>query len=777
MQPDFLRKKYMMIFRVLLIIFSGYFGMICSFAMKPGYTIMELSQELKEVYLPIYEENLYGISNPLWFKPYVNEYTPKGILMGIIISGCIIMYMWAVQGDYIGKKAFGTSKYENPHKANKKISHPPHKTTKDMIYKETIYIRPWYRFFLKTKKEIKIHTMNRRLSENVYYSMDTHHTDRNNNLLLVAGSGAGKTFKVARNILRQMNGTYVVTDPKGELAKKEGGYLEKRGYDVKVLNILDIHSMKKSVRYNPFVYIKDDVDVIRLATNIMANTKAKDVGTGGDPFFDTAAQSLLEALMHYVCDFYKNVPKKRNFRTLMELLSMASFEIDPETMSKKESDLDKLFRDFEHSEKRRIEREKKEGKIPRPMSLSIEKYNSIMRTAADTARGIVSTLDSRLSKLHVHEVLELLSEDEINIAELGMGRNFDGKTKTALFLVIPDSDPSFNFIIGMFYTQLNQILAHQADVLCEGGALPISVTMLMDEFANVALPEDYDKKLSTMRSRNMNAVIILQNLAQIKKLFEKDWESICGNCDTFLYLGGNEQSSHEYVSKMMDKATCDKRTTGEQLGMNGHSNRNYDVIGRELLTPGEVRKLDRDKCIILIAGIDPIMDYKIKTWKHPLFKYIKENYKYDRRKVPKNGMRLVNSAYAEALKREEEYEESKKTLTINGDALMSLSSEAIDAYAGSSWYSSLTKDLMEIDILNSIEMKKDLPLTDDELINMPQKDMEVLLILRSDGYSDRQGMLIISLVNAGRDLEETKKMFPSSMSAERMEKLAKRFIA
>ena len=241
-----------------------------------------------------------------------------------------------------------------------------------------------------------------------------------------------------------------------------------------------------------------------------------------------------------------------------------------------------------------------------------------MRGAGDTVRSIIISANSRLAFLENKQVLRLLSRDDLDLAELGIGVNGDGETKTALFCVIPDSDKSYNFIIGMLYTQIFQELYYQADFNC-GGRLPIHVTFMLDEFANVALPDDYCSLLSTMRSREISSIIIIQNFAQLKALFKDTWETIPGNCDTFIYLGGNEQSTHKYVSELLGKGTIDKKSSGETKGRQGSSSRNYDVLGRELFTPDEVRKLDNKKCIIFIRGFDPIMDSKFIPFGHPAF--------------------------------------------------------------------------------------------------------------------------------------------------------------
>ena len=249
---------------------------------------------------------------------------------------------------------------------------------------------------------------------------------------------------------------------------------------------------------------------------------------------------------------------------------------------------------------------------------AVKQYNKCMRGAGDTVRSIIISANSRLAFLENKQVLRLLSKDELNLSDIGIGVNGDGETKTALFCVIPDSDKSYNFIIGMLYTQIFQELYYQADFNC-GGRLPIHVTFMLDEFANVALPDDFCSLLSTMRSREISSIIIIQNFTQLKALFKDTWETIPGNCDTFIYLGGNEQSTHKYVSELLGKGTIDKKSSGETKGRQGSSSRNYDVLGRELFTPDEVRKLDNKKCIIFIRGFDPIMDNKFIPFNHPMF--------------------------------------------------------------------------------------------------------------------------------------------------------------
>lgn len=624
-------------------------------------------------------------------------------------------------------------------------------------------------------ERVVINTNERQITENIYVSMDDkQNTGLNNNIICVGGSGAGKTFRLARPLLRQMTGAYIITDPKGELVKKEGRYLEERGYEVLAINLINRSGMLKSARFNPFVYIRDENDIQKLSTNIMENTESKEAKSK-DPFFDGAAEMLLTALIAYVFENYKSNPEKMNFRTVMELVAMAVYEVDPESYSKKESELDKLFSDFEQRENRRILEEKRMGKSPKSMSIAIYNYNKIMRSAADTARSVIVTLDQRLSKFHNDALLDLLSEDDIHLEELGLGVNYDGKTKKAVFLNIPDNDTSYNFVVGMFYTMAFQRLYEVADTVCDG-SMPISVTMLMDEFSNIALPSDFEKIISTMRSRNMNAVIILQNMSQIKEKYEKIWESIVGNCDIYIYLGGNEQSTHKYISELMDKGTYDKKTSGESFGTMAGSNRNYDVIGRELMTPGEVRKLDNRKCIVFIRGFDPILDEKIQTNKHPLFPYIKEDYIFDRRKHIKGKMNFVTEKYVNVIKKQEVYEEKKKILEINGELLKNLSSEIINRFSDSSWQKELSDEFIKAQVAKSQEVIKDMPLSDRQLSEMDTKTMEQWLLLRGEGYQDRQIKALIKLIKSGKELEEVKRLFPVTTAAQSIEFLAEKLI-
>ena len=371
--------------------------------------------------------------------------------------------------------------------------------------------------------------------------------------------------------------------------------LKNNGYNIKVINLID---MDQSDCYNPFSYIREETDVIKLITNLIANTTPKGA-TSADPFWEKAEGMFLQALFYYV--WLEVPPKRRNFETVLKLMGKAEVK-----EKGKPSQLDAIMKALEETS---------------PLGSNhpaVKQYNKCMRGAGDTVRSIIISANSRLAFLENKKVLRILSRDEMNLADIGIGVNGDCETKTALFCVIPDSDKSYNFIIGMLYTQIFQELYYQADFNF-GGRLPIHVTFMLDEFANVALPDDYCSLLSTMRSREISSVIIIQNLAQIKALFKETWETIPGNCDTLIYLGGNEQSTHKYISELLGKGTIDKRSSGETRGRQGSSSRNYDVLGRELMTPDEARKLDNKKCLIFIRGFDPIVDNKFIPFKHPAF--------------------------------------------------------------------------------------------------------------------------------------------------------------
>ena len=346
--------------------------------------------------------------------------------------------------------------------------------------------------------------------------------------------------------------------------------------------------MEKSHCYNPFVYLHSDDDIQRLTTNLFKNTTPKGSQTQ-DPFWDQTAAMLLKALVCYL--HYEAPPDEQNFPMVMEMIRSGDVKEDNEEY---QSVLDELF-------------ERLEAKNPEHIALKY--YRAYHSGSAKTLKSIQISLVSRLEKFNLDSLAGITQIDEMELESIG-------EKKTAVFAVIPDNDSSFNFIVGMLYTQLFQQLYYQADSV-HGGRLPVHVHFVMDEFANVALPDEFDKLLSTMRSREISVSIIIQNLAQLKALFEKQWESIVGNCDEFLYLGGNEQSTHEYVSKLLGKETIDTNTYGRSRGRNGNYSTNYQLAGRELMTPDEVRMLDNQYALLFIRGERPIQDLKYDILHHP----------------------------------------------------------------------------------------------------------------------------------------------------------------
>ena len=429
---------------------------------------------------------------------------------------------------------------------------------------------------------------NKVFSQNVQMGLDGKKHRRNLNTVVIGGSGAGKTRFYAKPNIMQCNTSFVVLDPKGEIIRSVGHLLEENGYVIKVIDLID---MSKSLGYNPFHYIQSDKDVLKLITNLIRNTTPKGSSTN-DPFWEKSETALLEALMLYL---YHYAPEdEQNFTMVMEMLNYAEVKEDEEDY---ESPLDELFKRLEMIDSN---------------SLALKQYKIYKQAAGKTAKSILISVGVRLAAFNLEELASLTKYDEMELEQIG-------ERKAALFAIIPDNDSTFNFVVGMLYTQLFQMLYYQADYV-HGGELPVPVHFLMDEFANVALPDEFDKLLSTMRSRQIFVSIILQNLAQIKALYKDSWESILGNCDETYYLGGNEQSTHKYISELLGKETLDTNTYGKSEGRSGNYSTNYQQTGRELLTADEVRLLDNNYGLLFIKGERPVKDKKYDLLKHPNIK-------------------------------------------------------------------------------------------------------------------------------------------------------------
>ena len=493
-----------------------------------------------------------AINHPFSFSWCDN--TPRMILIFTLIYAIGVMVYLSTMKNYRRTVEYGSAKWANALNVNRK-------------YASKNYLE------------------NKLLSQNVRIGLNGKIHRRNLNTIVIGGSGAGKTRFYCKPNIMQCNTSFVVLDPKGEILRSEGYMLEKEGYVIKVIDLID---MSKSHGYNPFHYIQSDKDILKLITNLIRNTTPKG-SQSMDPFWEKSETALLEALMLYL---YHYAPEdEQNFTMVMEMLTYAEVKEDDEEY---ESPLDELFHHLERSD---------------PDSLALKQYQIYKQAAGKTAKSILISVGVRLAAFNLDSMASLTRFDELELDKIG-------ERKTALFAVIPDNDSTFNFLVGMLYTQLFQMLYYQADYVY-GGELPVPVHFLMDEFANVALPDEFDKLLSTMRSRQIFVSIILQNLAQIKTLFKDSWESIVGNCDELYYLGGNEQSTHKFISEYLGKETLDTNTFGKSTGHSGSYSTNYQQTGRELLTPDEVRLLNNDYGLLFIRGELPIMDKKYDLLKHP----------------------------------------------------------------------------------------------------------------------------------------------------------------
>ena len=483
------------------------------------------------------------------------EDSVKAVLVLLFCYGMGVGIYFSTRRNYRRREEHGSAKWGSASAVNKKYAQQP-------------------------KSENKL------LTQNVAIGLNAKKHRRNLNTLVIGGSGAGKTrFFCKPNLMQCCRNSYFVLDPKGEIVRDVGELLSQKEYEVRVLDLI---SMEKSHCYNPFVYLQSDNDIQRLVTNLFKATTPKG-SQSNDPFWDTSASMLLSALVYYL--HYEAPEDEQNFAMVMEMLRAGAIENEEDS---RPTPLDYLFADLE---------------MDRPDHIALKYYRSYHAGSAKTLKSIQITLAARLEKFNLESLAALTCTDELDLASMG-------EKKVALFAIIPDNDSSFNFLVSILYTQLFQQLFFSADHI-HGGALPIPVHFLMDEFASVSLPDDFDKILSVMRSRGVSVSIILQNLAQLKALFEKQWESIVGNCDEFLYLGGNEQSTHKYVSELLGKSTIDTNTYGKSSGRSGNYSTNYQISGRELLTPDEVRMLDNQYAILFIRGERPVLDFKYDILKHP----------------------------------------------------------------------------------------------------------------------------------------------------------------
>ena len=422
------------------------------------------------------------------------------------------------------------------------------------------------------------------LTQHVRLGLDTHKHRRSLNVLVIGGSGAAKTRSFVLPNILTANTNYVITDPKSEVLLATGGYLKEQGYDVRVLNLVNL---EQSDGYNPFRYLRDEKDVLKLVNNLIQSTTPKG-SHESDPFWTKAETALLQAI---ILMLFQEAPEyEQNFSMVMRVLEYAEVREEDEG---RVSPLDLLFES--------IERRK-------PDSVAVRQYKVFKLAAGKTAKSILVSTAVRLAPFNLPQIQALTDHDDMDLYTLG-------EKKVALYAVIPDNDNTFNFLVSLLYAQAFQALYYSADQI-HHGPLPRHVRFVLDEFAAMPLP-GFTRELATMRSRSISASVIIQNMAQIKELYKDSWETIPGNCDTILYLGGNESSTHKYVSEMLGKATIDTKTHGQTKGKSGSYSTNFQMSGRELLTPDEVRKLDNRYALLFIRGASPVMDEKYDLMHHP----------------------------------------------------------------------------------------------------------------------------------------------------------------
>lgn len=427
------------------------------------------------------------------------------------------------------------------------------------------------------------------LSQHLKMGLDGRKHRRNLLQIVVGGSGSGKTRFLVKPNVYLANTSFIVTDPKGEILRAAGPLLLQEGYTLRVFDLVD---PAHSDGYNPFRYIRKDADVFRLIDNFIKNTTPK-YASNSDPFWEKAETALDSALMLYL--LHEAPPEEQTLEMLLTMIEYGGAKEDDEDY---QSPLDLLFEALEEEQ---------------PGHIAVREYKIFKQAAGKTARSILVSAAVRLGVFTLPEIQGITAEDTLELDKLG-------QRKQAIFCVIPDSnDNSLNFLVGMLYTQAFQELYYQADKV-HGGSLPVPVRLMFDEFANVSLPDGYARLQATMRSRNIMAAIILQNISQLKALFKDDWEGIIGNADALVYLGGNEQSTHKYISELLGKETIDTATHSQSRGRNGSFSENFQQTGRELMTPDEVRMLDNGKAIILIRGERPVVDDKYDILKHPNIK-------------------------------------------------------------------------------------------------------------------------------------------------------------
>ena len=504
---------------------------------------------------------------------FIPSFHPNDLLIGIAVAG-LMKFIVYTKGKKAKKfregKEYGSARWGTPKDIKPYI---------DEKYDNNV-------LFTNTERL----TMNGRPSNPKYA--------RNKNVLVIGGSGSGKTRFFVKPNLMQMHSSYVVTDPKGTIVLECGKMLEENGYEIKILNTINF---KKSMKYNPFAYLKSEKDILKLVQTIIANTKGEGEKAGED-FWVKAEKLYYTALIGYI--YYEAPREEKNFKTLLDMIDASEVREDDESYM---NPIDRLFEALEKK---------------RPTHFAVKQYKKYKLAAGKTAKSILISCGARLAPFDIEELRELMSEDEMALDTIG-------DKKTALFVIISDTDDTFNFVVSIMYSQLFNLLCDKADDVY-GGRLPVHVRFLLDEFANIGLIPKFEKLIATIRSREISASIILQSQSQLKAIYKDHADTIIGNCDSTLFLGGKEKTTLKELSETLGKETIDLYNTSETRSNQKSFGLNYQKVGKELMSQDEITVMDGGKCIFQLRGVRPFLSDKFDITKHKNYKLLED---YDKKNL------------------------------------------------------------------------------------------------------------------------------------------------
>ena len=504
---------------------------------------------------------------------FIPSFHPNDLLIGIAVAG-LMKFIVYTKGKKAKKfregKEYGSARWGTPKDIKPYI---------DEKYDNNV-------LFTNTERL----TMNGRPSNPKYA--------RNKNVLVIGGSGSGKTRFFVKPNLMQMHSSYVVTDPKGTIVLECGKMLENHGYEIKILNTINF---KKSMKYNPFAYLKSEKDILKMVQTIIANTKGEGEKAGED-FWIKAEKLYYTALIGYI--YYEAPREEKNFKTLLDMIDASEVREDDESYM---NPIDRLFEALEKKH---------------PTHFAVKQYKKYKLAAGKTAKSILISCGARLAPFDIEELRELMSEDEMALDTIG-------DKKTALFVIISDTDDTFNFVVSIMYSQLFNLLCDKADDVY-GGRLPVHVRFLLDEFANIGLIPKFEKLIATIRSREISASIILQSQSQLKAIYKDHADTIIGNCDSTLFLGGKEKTTLKELSETLGKETIDLYNTSETRSNQKSFGLNYQKVGKELMSQDEITVMDGGKCIFQLRGVRPFLSDKFDITKHKNYKLLED---YDKKNL------------------------------------------------------------------------------------------------------------------------------------------------